>query len=610
MDESSSVNLGELRRIATRRFGNLSEAEAKLLEAASEGKVAYCGPSSNYGDPANDPAKADVWGSDRSVRSELFRWLSVKSEATSYVDARGLNVFGAKVIGKLDLSHLNIPFPVHFERCRLMDEAELTSVRIPELGFSECRTQGLLLENAEIKGNLIIKETVVEGGVRLLAAQIGSTLNCRGSTLRNPVRNCRPDVDFPNCGRAFDGDRMRVSGGVFLRNGFIAYGEVALNGATIGGDLSFRGSTLNNLQGEALAAENVTVDGNVFFYGGFAAFGAINLSDAKIGGNVNCLGGIFDTVVLQRAVIRNSFVWSQLPKADVAQLDLGDAVIGSLADDEKSWPKRGNLHLDGFSYKRLTSTPLDTFGEEQPEEAHKLAEKRLGAQFRIDTPTDVATRLRWLDLDTEFKPQPYRQLADVLSEMGDEEGAKHVRFEMERRMRAAQRAQFPALERPIVLVGDKTVELTIGYGVYPLHALWWTAGLCLAGWVIHRRANMLGVMAPAKKEVYEAFHETGKVPQGYPPFSPFVYSLENCIPFLKLGQDAQWEADPSPIRKPVHSARNVLLDNPPLKWIIDIVDFVGRRPAWLRRLRWAMIITGWLLATFFVAGLTGLVKTH
>ncbi len=621
MEEPFGVNLGELKRLATRRFGNLSGAESKLLDAASGGEVAHCGPSSEYGDPLNDPAKGDGWEADRAVRSELIRWLCLKKEAASYVDARGVNLFGAKVIGKLDLSHASIPFPVCFERCRIVDEAELTSVKIPDLGFLGSRTQGLLLENAEIKGNLIIKETVVEGEVRVLAAQIGSTLNCHGSTFRNPARNCQPAPD-QGCGRALLGDRMRVSGGVFLRNKFTAYGEVALNGASIGGDLSFRGSTLNNLQREALTAEKATVDGNVFFYDDFAAYGAINLSDAKIGGSVNCLGGIFDKVVLERTVIRNAFVWSQLDKADVAQLDLRNAVVGSLADDEKSWPKKGNLRLDGFNYKRITGTPLsDIFGEEESEEALRLVEKRLGLQFRVDSPIDAATRLRWLDRDTDFKPQPYRQLADVLSEMGDEEGAKQVRFEMERRMRAGQRKQLPAVEQPFAFVGDKMIELTIGYGVYPLHALCWSAGLCLVGWAIHRRANVLGAMAPAEKEVYREYHEKGEVPGGYPPFSPFVYSLENCIPFLKLGQDARWEADPSPIPRPIHcdfksrfrwleAARNVLLSNPPLKWLIDTADFVARRPAWLRRLRWAMIIAGWLLATFFVAGLTGLVKTH
>ncbi len=47
---------------ARSRFGELSEAEAKLLRAALSGEVAYCGPSEKDDDPANDPAKADEWG--------------------------------------------------------------------------------------------------------------------------------------------------------------------------------------------------------------------------------------------------------------------------------------------------------------------------------------------------------------------------------------------------------------------------------------------------------------------------------------------------------------------------------------------------------------------
>jgi len=59
----------ELLQLATARFGQLSEAEAKLLRAAPRGDFAVCGPSGNPNDPSNDPAKADDWGPGRQVRA-------------------------------------------------------------------------------------------------------------------------------------------------------------------------------------------------------------------------------------------------------------------------------------------------------------------------------------------------------------------------------------------------------------------------------------------------------------------------------------------------------------------------------------------------------------
>ena len=55
------------------RFGDLSAAEAKLLEAAPKGGLAVCGPNDDWDDAANDPANADKWKADREIRAGLVR---------------------------------------------------------------------------------------------------------------------------------------------------------------------------------------------------------------------------------------------------------------------------------------------------------------------------------------------------------------------------------------------------------------------------------------------------------------------------------------------------------------------------------------------------------
>src|SRR5947209_26247 len=102
--------MNDLLELARARFGDLSKAETKLLEAAPQGKFALCGPNYDWDDPANDPAKAGEWGAEREVRADLIRWTCVNQTAREQVDPKGIQVFGAKVVGKLDLSYAAVPF--------------------------------------------------------------------------------------------------------------------------------------------------------------------------------------------------------------------------------------------------------------------------------------------------------------------------------------------------------------------------------------------------------------------------------------------------------------------------------------------------------------------
>jgi hypothetical protein len=63
---------------------------------------------------------------------------------------------------------------------------------------------------------------------------------------------------------------------------------------------------------------------------------------------------------------------------------------------------------------------------------------------------------------------------------------------------------------------------------------------------VHRRAQRVGAMAPSDKDAYAEFREGKGTQVRYQPFSPLIYSVENCTPLVKLGQDERWQPDPDP----------------------------------------------------------------
>jgi hypothetical protein len=98
-----------------------------------------------------------------------------------------------------------------------------------------------------------------------------------------------------------------------------------------------------------------------------------------------------------------------------------------------------------------------------------------------------------------------------------------------------------------------------------------------AGWFVYW-ANYPTGLAPTDKTAYEEFKQ-GKLPNHYPRFHASIYSLENSLPLVKLGQADKWQPDPAATRP--------------------------RRVLYFLRFQ---ILVGWGLTTFFVAGVSGILR--
>ncbi len=529
----------ELEVLARLRFGALGKSEVRLLRAAVKGGEAVC-----VLDKENalecDPSGAMSWGADRHVRAGLIRWLCADPRARTRVDPGGIQLFGAKILGDLDLSFFDIPFGIQLLNCYLTQTVTFFTARVPALDLSNTWVQSLNAAWATVRGSVFLRNHFQSrGGVVLAGAQIDGDLDCSSATFINDTADALVAINTV------------VKGDVFLRDGFHSVGKVDLAGAQIGGSLDCTKAEFSpTVDKVVFSAARAIVRGSAFLRRGFRAKGTVSFVRARIGGDFDFRGATLSD----------------------ALLDLRDAEAGSILDSEQTWRTNDGLRLDGFVYGRISE----------------------GAK-------EAKARLSWLQLDPTFNPQPYRQLAKILREGGDSDGARRVLLELEDRARAND----SVAER----VWDGLLKASIGYGYYPERAVWGLFGLSALGWILNRRSYLAGSITPCDKDAYESFKVDGRAPISYRAFSPLIYSLENSFPLVKFGQVDSWQPDPASNDRPV--LKEPKKSTGRFSWLFTAIFHIRNfhaSPRILRWFIWSQILLGWLFATLFVAGVAGLVR--
>src|ERR1039457_2265776 len=292
-----------LEQLALARFGSLSEAERRLARAAPNGDTAYCGPSEDPNDPANHPSGSEHWDQRREINAEFIRWLCNSQAAKTCIDPRGIRVYAARISGVLDLSYIEIPFPLVLVRCRLSGHFNLDFTEIPDLDLAGTWVEKMSAEYASIKGCIVLKEGFyARGPVELTGVQIGGNLECNSGRFENPAKK-----EVETSGAALNAENAGIAGDVLLRDGFLAIGSVWFSGAQIGGNFECWGGKFENPglknskaklgaaeSGKALTADDINVHCTVMLGDGFSARGMVSFNGAQIGGDFDCDGGRFE----------------------------------------------------------------------------------------------------------------------------------------------------------------------------------------------------------------------------------------------------------------------------------------------------------------------------
>ena len=415
---------------------------------------------------------------------------------------------------------------------------------------------GLALAGARIDGDLDLSYETVDKPLTLIRCYVPGGINLTSAHLNDiAVRHSRIGPISAN-GATIRGDAA------FL---FSDSGAASFMRAKIDGTLDFTGTRMLGVGEDSVNLVEASVGGDVLFHEGFLTDGIVYARLAKIGHDLSFHDVEFrgdGQLDAERAAIDGTFYWVEVKHTPSTVLDLEDVHAGAIWDDEASWPAPGNLILNGFVYGDIAGGP-----------------------------SDAPARQRWLALQPpEWHPQPYRQLAKVLGEMGRDEGAVQVRMAKEIVERRLGHQSWSQRAWSLML------QYTIGFGYKPLRALWWIAAFVGFGTLLFAWGYRMGIITPTEEPAYREYVANGEAPPHYPVFNSFVYSLENFLPVVELHQDKYWRPNPR---------RIVPGRTTPAGKMLDASSMPSRL---LRAYLWIHILAGWTITPLLFAGLSGLVR--
>jgi len=593
--------------LADERFPNLTEAEKRVLVAATTGNVAICGPTQNDNDPANEPRNGDGWIPERTIHAEFLEWLCTDEIVSRSVSKQGIHIYAAKIEGILGFSYSSIPFPLLFQLCTFAQDISFKNARIPSLIFTSCLTHSILADGVDVANNVLMNGGFHSTGQVLFRnARVGGDFRTDGANF-----DYAPAKSFNlQTGNALGCDRIKINGSLFLSQSAFPsafHGEVGFASAWIGSNFECDGGSFRNPGKDkfAIRADRITVAGSMFLRNKFSAEGAVRLLNANIGmldctrgsflGNgltalnaegariaemavldssrassggmqlrgldakdLSCLHGEFESVDLRHAKIHRVFRWKELIGPEETDLDLRDATIGCIEDDHSSWPSFGFVHLEGLSFEGFTNCTRD-----------------------------IDVRLKWIERDVSQSPMIYKQLAGVYSKAGETRDSREALFQLEKLLhRKQQKAARLWFLKLFLYLWGQCLKWTIGYGYKLERAFFWMLILTTFGIVASSWGYREQMIVPTDKDAYVYFEANQEPPPSYQRFNSTMYSIEHSLPAINLGISGSWTANPS-------------------------IQLPGRA-TYCYKLRWwfwIQTLLGWGLSIFFIAGLTGLVKS-
>jgi hypothetical protein len=233
--------------------------------------------------------RPDIQSEANTIRPGFLRFLFLGGDEQAPVHEFGVCLNGAWIDGDLDLHGCNCAHPVMLANSKLNGSLGAMGAHLKNLSLEGSSIKALNGDRVVISGSLFLRnQFVATGEVRLSGAQIGGNLECKNGTFE-PIEGSEE-------GYALFCRRARIKGDVLLDGDFKAIGEVHFLGVGIGGDLQCSGGTFAPTKYEALTCDGADIKGDMLLDHGFTATGEVRLLGAQIGGNLSCSEGRYEPI--------------------------------------------------------------------------------------------------------------------------------------------------------------------------------------------------------------------------------------------------------------------------------------------------------------------------
>jgi hypothetical protein len=523
----------------------------------------------------NNVACGATWRRGRTLAAQaLIEVITrpVKPAGKAQSQLQQVHIRGARITGTLDLEGATVVCPLILEDCYVENRVELRESKLPGLRLPGCfLPEGIDGRGMDVQGSLELNSGFRSGADVLLdAATIGTWVD-RNSGHFNARRiaalsanGIRVGADM-YCSIKQDGmsdPRVVVTTeerSAKDKESFIANGQVRLARAHISGQLNCAGGSFINPGAVALFADSLKVDGRMVCGPKFRAEGQVYLRRAEVAGQLRFEGTLAKppdekaepqgpNVVwhLEAAKVGRAFAFKPESPFE-GEVNLINAKLGYLRDNKYSWPER-RYALYGLDFGQIAGP------KEQKPNGGWYTEKvnRKGLLRRDQAVTD---RLKWLGDERDgYHAHLYDQLAEHYRRIGHEASERRVLINRQ----WARRKELPTAAKAWNWVS----WALLAYGYRSRRTLVAFSILLLAGMLVF--------------DVSGHHHVMNHDDQGQkaPHFSALIYTLDLLLPIINLGQRENWV----PTR------------------------------GWPQFAATALIIAGWVLATMFLAGLSGLVR--
>jgi hypothetical protein len=385
---------------------------------------------------------------ENHIRAQFLRFLVLGGDERAPVHEKGVHICGAWIDGDVDLEACHVTVPITLDWCYVDGNINLLDAETPCLFLDNSFAKRIDAKRLRCAGSVHLNNaTSVAGGVSMVGAQVGGDIDC-------------DDTYFGDKnGTSFDCSGTEIRGNVFL--GREGNDNRSLHAA---GKVNFLGSRIHG----GLLCNAARFEGPVWIIGTHIT-GDLDLSLCNFTD-----GPERSEIILSRSEIEGRFFFRKAT-GTAERIVMRATTVAFLGDDLDSWKIANQLFLDGFQYGRFIDAYLM---DAPPVWTHHIS------------PTDADGRIAWLARELEFKPHPWEQLAKVLREIGDQEGAKKVAIAKQERIRKS--THLSALVHWLY-------GISCCYGYRPQRLILWAIGVAVVWAVLFKIAGSAGVMAPTDR---------------------------------------------------------------------------------------------------------------